>query len=333
MSSNTIRRGEETIHLEDGITVEFEGYYLHNKPYYGKIKKYKNNELIMEGGFTCLDGNPTYDERNYNGEITEYKNGNILHKGTYRYQDVGIVLPKGKHVYYHDNGKVKRIEPYNKHGELDGDVKQYDRNGNTLFAGKFVNGRGTGTIYDNSFGPFFADIIYKGEVRISEGSRSYIRDMFTFTADDICLSGDGKEYDYNGRVVFEGTYSNGRRFHGKEYDDNGRLVFEGVYDDNLRKHGTEYDHNGRLVFEGAYDNGRRFHGKEYDANGRLVFEGDYFFGGTQYQDGCRYIYNSEGKLIQTEIIENLMVKQRNDINNENKIHLGSQNQNQGLGKK
>ena len=72
-------KGKETINLEDGIKVEFEGYYLHNKPYYGKIKKYKNNELIMEGGFTCLDGNPTYDERNYNGDITEYKNGNILH--------------------------------------------------------------------------------------------------------------------------------------------------------------------------------------------------------------------------------------------------------------
>ena len=43
-------------------------------------------------------------------------------------------------------------------------------------------------------------------------------------------NGKGKEYDYNGKLLFEGEYLNGRRNgKGKEYDCNGVLKFEGDY--------------------------------------------------------------------------------------------------------
>ena len=60
----------------------------------------------------------------------------------------------------------------------------------------------------------------------------------------------GKEYD--GELIFEGEYFNGKRFgKGKEYE------------------------NGQLKFEGEYLNWRRWNGKKYDSEGSRLFEGGY----------------------------------------------------------
>ena len=48
-----------------------------------------------------------------------------------------------------------------------------------------------------------------------------------------------KEYDYNGKLEFEGEYLNGER--------NGK--------------GKEYYKNGELIFEGEYLNGKKWNGK------------------------------------------------------------------------
>ena len=43
-------------------------------------------------------------------------------------------------------------------------------------------------------------------------------------------TGKVKEYDFNGKLKFEGEYLNGKRNgKGKEYDFNGKLKFEGEY--------------------------------------------------------------------------------------------------------
>ena len=43
-------------------------------------------------------------------------------------------------------------------------------------------------------------------------------------------NGKGKEYNYNGELLFEGEYINGiRNGKGKEYYSNGNLLFEGDY--------------------------------------------------------------------------------------------------------
>ena len=42
--------------------------------------------------------------------------------------------------------------------------------------------------------------------------------------------GKGKEYDYNGNLIFEGEYFNGKRNgKGKEYYHDDQLKFEGEY--------------------------------------------------------------------------------------------------------
>ena len=92
--------------------------------------------------------------------------------------------------------------------------------------------------------------------------------------------GKGKEYEYDGSLVFEGEYLNAKRNgKGKEYD-NGRLVFEGEYLNGKKNgHGKEYNKNGYIKFEGEYLNGERHgHGQENSKYGQVKFEGDYLYG-------------------------------------------------------
>ena len=51
--------------------------------------------------------------------------------------------------------------------------------------------------------------------------------------------GNGKEYDFNGILKYDGEYMNGEK--------NGK--------------GKEYDNKGRLIFDGEYLNGKRWKGK------------------------------------------------------------------------
>ena len=74
--------------------------------------------------------------------------------------------------------------------------------------------------------------------------------------DDV-VEGEGALYD-NGRVVFEGTWVNGKRCGpAQEYVD-GHCVFKGQYEDDKRNgYGIEYDETGVTVFEGEWKNGDR----------------------------------------------------------------------------
>ena len=74
-------------------------------------------------------------------------------------------------------------------------------------------------------------------------------------------NGIGKEYDFYGKLLFEGEYLNGKKNgKGKEYyhyrDD--ELLFEGEYLNGKRNgKGKEYEYDGKLIFEGEYLNGER----------------------------------------------------------------------------
>mgnify|MGYP002624826153 CR=1 FL=1 len=52
-------------------------------------------------------------------------------------------------------------------------------------------------------------------------------------------NGKGKEYDYNGRLIFEGEYLKGKKLNGKEYNENYKLEFEGKYLKNKKWDGKE----------------------------------------------------------------------------------------------
>ena len=94
-------------------------------------------------------------------------------------------------------------------------------------------------------------------------------------------NGKGKEYDFNGKIEFEGEYKNGERNgKGKEYNKYGKLEFEGEYLNGKRNgKGKEYNKYGKLEFEGEYLNGEKNgKGKEYDSRGKIIFEGEYLNG-------------------------------------------------------
>ena len=79
-------------------------------------------------------------------------------------------------------------------------------------------------------------------------------------------NGKKKEYNLDGKLLFEGDYLNGKIIgKGKEYLFYGKLLFEGEYlNDERSGKGKEYDLFGRLEFEGEYLKGKRLNGNGYD---------------------------------------------------------------------
>ena len=45
------------------------------------------------------------------------------------------------------------------------------------------------------------------------------------------MKGKGEEYNDKGKLIFKGSYSEGKRWNGKgkEFDDNGKVIFDGEY--------------------------------------------------------------------------------------------------------
>ena len=66
------------------------------------------------------------------------------------------------------------------------------------------------------------------------------------------ISGEGKEFDYNGKLIFEGEYLNGKRNgKGKEYC---------------------YSQLKFISFEGEYKNDKKWNGKGYDSLNNMIYE-------------------------------------------------------------
>ena len=76
--------------------------------------------------------------------------------------------------------------------------------------------------------------------------------------------------------MFDGEYKNGKRNgEGKEYNNNGILIFEGKYLNNERVSGIQYDTNGNKINEFQNINGE---GKKYDYDGNIIYEGEFLNG-------------------------------------------------------
>ena len=121
------------------------------------------------------------------------------------------------------------------------------------------------------------------------------------------INGKGKLYDYNGNLIFDGDYINGKR-NGKvieyyediegnpEQDSNLLVKYEGRYiDDQKNGEGKEFqydeENNAEIVFEGVYKNGEKWNGvgKEYYAMpDKLLFSGEYREGKRWNGNFCEY---------------------------------------------
>ena len=181
--------------------------------YYKKISgKYikgkrngKGKEFTLDKKYLIFEGEYLNGKRNGKGK-EYYNNGNLKFEGEYL---------KGKKLRgkeYNENGKlISRIDI--EKGE------QYYSNGNIRFKGQCINGK-----------------IWKGFIFGIDGNKEY----------EVIYgkkNGKGKEYNYDGKLIFEGEYLNGERNgKGYEYNYNGKLIFEGEYLNNNRCNGKGRDY-------------------------------------------------------------------------------------------
>ena len=150
---------------------------------------------------------------------------------------------------------------------------------------------------------------YKVKLKIVKYNKS-LQNLLNLSLFDYIFNGryiiyetkiKGKEYNfYNGRLMFEGEYLNGKKNgKGKEYV-LGKLIFDGEYLNGKKWNGKgydmkdnniiykltegkgfikEYDYHGKLKYEGEYLNGgRNWKGKKYNFRGDIFFDGEYING-------------------------------------------------------
>ena len=181
------------------------------------------NELSLTD-YKIISGKFITFENNGKGKIYNINNGNIIFEGEYLN---GEKNGKGKEYYY--NGILKYDGEY-LNGYKSGKGKEYYDNGDIRFEGEYLYGHIIkGKLYINK------RLEYEGEYLFY---RKWNGKGFNENGNVIYTIKNGKgkikEY-YNGYLMFEGEYLNGKRHSkGKEYEE-GTLVFEGEYYHGERK--------------------------------------------------------------------------------------------------
>ena len=251
----------------------------------------------------------------------------------------------GKYIVHENNGTKEISKIYNAYtdqlifegefsnGKINGKGKLYDDNGDLFFEGEFINGKKNGKGKE-----YFPDgrVIFEGEYlngkrwnikgydfngniicELKEGKGFIIEALSTFSLFGFLIiyyeceylngekNGKGKEYNNEGKLLFEGDYLDGKRWNGKTYNINKTIITE-------LKEGKGYlkeFYGDYLVGEGEYLYGlKNGKGKEYGPLGKLLFEGEYlnnqrsgkgieygFFGDTKFEGEYKYGQKIQGK--------------------------------------
>ena len=89
-------------------------------------------------------------------------------------------------------------------------------------------------------------------------------------------NGKGKDYDLDGKLIFEGEYLNGKKNgKGQEYDLDGIILFRGEYINGKKWNGIIYNNRDNISYELNDGKGYMI---EIDYNNKLIFEGEYLNG-------------------------------------------------------
>ena len=229
----------------------FEGEYLNGKKN-GKGKEYYNDRGL----------------NHYEYELIYHARGRLKFNGEYkfglRWNGEGYDQ-KNNIVYQMKNGKGN-VKEYNwddtlifegeyLNGKKNGQAKEYEYDGKLIFEGNYVDGlkNGQGKEYDyNGELEFEGEFLYGSKLRGSE----YIKGRLEYEGEYLLSKKwNGVGYDENKNVIY--TLNNGKG-KCKEYSYNGKLIFEGEYLNGKRNgKGKEYGYNGNLIFEGKYLNGKK----------------------------------------------------------------------------
>ena len=183
---------------------------------------------------------------------------------------------------------------------------------------------GKGKIYDIDNNIEIESVFFNGKE--SGISKAYKNGILLKEIDYSKPYPEGKEYNDQGKLIFEGTFDDRHRSTGnyKEYYENGNIKLEGKLNNECIE-GTvkEYYNDGKLLFEGEYELSERYNGKIYDKNGKIIdeikefqslkekeeenkkikFEGEYLEGNSwngkykEYYDVDNHILKFEGEYI------------------------------------
>ena len=261
--------------------LKYEGEYLNGKRH-GKGKEYyPDGKLLCEGEYLYnkrynvkgydLNNNIIYELKKGKGFIKEYNYNKSMYEGNYLY---GLKNGKGKE--YYKNGKLIFEGEYLNENR-NGKGKEYNNKGELIFEGEYLyNYRIKGKQYIKGKLEYEGDYLY---------NKKYNGKGYDENGNIIyeLINGNGKvkEYQFDGKLRFEGEYLNGKRNgKGKEYDICKGLIYEGEYFNGLKNgKGKVYNIKDNLIFEGEYLNGKKHgKGKEYNNNGKLIYEGNYLNG-------------------------------------------------------
>ena len=182
---NGKRNGDGKEYNENKLLV-FYGFYLNGQRWIGKGKEYdKRGELIFEGDY--LNGR-------INGKGKEYNNGQLKFEGDYlngkkngkgkEFDKYGNLISEGEYLY---NWKIKGKEYTNGKLEFEGEY--------------FFEKRWNGIVYDKNGKVIYELIDGKGKVKELYKNGKIKLEIYFST--DLKI-GNGKEYDENGLLKFEG---------------------------------------------------------------------------------------------------------------------------------
>ena len=326
--------------------IEFIGEYLFNKKWSGKGYNYRYHRVYKEDGgiFQNIsdrnesdkDDKVIYELKNGNGTVKEYDyNGKLVFEGEIKN---GIKDGKVKEYHYNKRGLFLLFEGEYINGNRHGNGKEYNYSGKLVFEGEYLNGKKWNGIEKEYSNDDYNKL--KFEIEYLNGKRN----------------GKRKEYNNDGKLIFDGEYLNEKKWYGKgkEYYNNGTLKYEGIYLKGEKNgKGKEYycskivfgnglfntinekenDNNeeSKLFFEGEYLNDKKWNGKGFDKSGAIIFElkdgtgkcqeydnnGELIFEG-EYKNGKRW--NGKGK--ECTIFSNFEIEYLNgEIISKKTIHI------------
>mgnify|MGYP002626662292 FL=1 len=319
--------GRGILFNEEGKMI-YNGFFKEGK-YEGYGMKYEDNKLIYKGFF--LDGK-------YNGKGTLYKNGLKIYEGYFsegKYNGVGIFyvngekvskrlykddysLEEGYIIIYENNKEIYSGEISHNNPKEGKNITIYDSQGNKIYKGDFMNFNyhGEGVLYFK----YSNDKYYSGKFEMN----NYI---------------EGKLYDLEGKITYEGKFINNIPIEGKnikifnlnksleyegdlvncKYNGKGKLYknrylfYDGEFKDGLFN-GFGKIYNEKIIYyEGNFINNEIIgKGIKYYKNGKKHIQGDFEFKNKNeifdfkfskyYAKGILYDLN-ENKLCETEIID------------------------------
>ena len=147
-------------------------------------------------------------------------------------------------IYYN---KILKFEGEYKEGKKDGMEKEYNLYNNLIFEGEYKYDRKVkGKLYIKGTLEFEGEFLYNKKWN----GKGYDKDGNILYE---LINGNGKVKEYypsHDWLIFEGEYLNGRRNgKGKEYNKEGKLIFEGDYMYDQMWTGKLYDTKNNIICE------------------------------------------------------------------------------------